>query len=874
MLVKGSFDPAATEAIWRGRWEELHLGEADVDSPRPSFSIALPPPNITGALHMGHALNAVIQDSLSRFHRMLGYEVCWVPGTDHAAIATQNVIERQLAQEGTTKEQLGRQAFNERVDAWYRTYQGRIVEQLRRMGASCDWSRERFTLDDAYVRVIRTAFKELFDQGLIYRGPRIVNWCPRCHSAISDEEVEYREHHDTFYFVRYRSPDGGGGLVIATTRPETIVADVAVAVAPGDPRYAGLVGQSVIEPLTGRAVPVIEDEAVDPDLGTGALKITPGHSPEDFEVGLRHHLPTLTVISLDGIMMVPELPALDGLAVEDARQVAADLLRRSGALEREQPLVHQVGHCDRCGAVIEPLITPQWWVRVAELAGPAIAVVEEDQLTLHPPHFRRQYLEWMRGLKDWCISRQIWLGHRIPVSTCDRGHTFAWIEEPESCPECGSRVLTADPDVLDTWFSSALWPFAILGWPEQTKELKRFYPTSVLSTGRDILWLWVTRMVMMGLRFTGEIPFRDVILHAIILGADGARQSKSKGNVVDPLEMVDRYGADALRGWGATVAMGTQDSKFDESRLDGFAKFANKLWNMVRLLHLIHFPSGEGRIPWGSQPEASEVTIVDRWILSRLAHLVEVVTTAMTEFELGTAIEAIYAFAWRELADWYLELAKPRLQSHDRSALWTTRMALVTMLELLHPIMPFITDALAEQFEEMPPTLDMAQWPVASPAWLDPQAEAVLAEFQQLTGGLRSWLQDLGAGFGRQAPRVPISLTSTADPVLAELIRQCLPLLVPVEWVDSRVDEMDGVAPLVVGGTTVRLASSAASASPQIRTRMERELDQLGQLRARLEAHLSGPFATNAPEAVVQRERDRLAEASRREAALRSSLGI
>ncbi|MHB1501830.1 MAG: valine--tRNA ligase [Candidatus Dormibacteria bacterium] len=872
--MKAAFDPASTEAHWRRRWEELRLGEADALSSRPAFSIALPPPNITGALHMGHALNAVIQDSLCRFHRMRGYEVCWVPGTDHAAIATQNVIERQLAQEGTSKEELGREAFDQRVDLWYSTYQGRIVEQLRRMGASCDWTRERFTLDERYVRVIRTAFKELFDQGLIYRGPRIVNWCPRCHSAISDEEVEYREHHDIFYQVRYRGVDGTQGLVIATTRPETIVADVAVAVPPGDPRYVGLPGATVLEPLTGRPIPVIEDQAVDPKLGTGALKITPGHSAEDFDIGLRHQLPVLTVISLDGLMVVPEMPALDGLDVDHAREVAVTLLRDSGAMESERPLVHQVGHCDRCGTVIEPLVTPQWWVRVAPLAQPAIRVVEEDQVVLHPAHFRRQYLEWMSGLRDWCISRQIWLGHRIPVSTCGNGHTFAWIEEPQACPECANKHLVADPDVLDTWFSSSLWPFAILGWPEPSPDLQRFYPTSVLSTGRDILWLWVTRMVMMGLRFTGEVPFRDVILHAIILGADGARQSKSKGNVVDPLEMVDRYGADALRGWGATVAMGTQDSRFDESRLDGFSKFANKLWNMVRLLHLIHFPEGEGRIPVTSEPTADDLQVVDRWILSRVFRLVGSVTSALTEFELGVAIDAIYQFAWRELADWYLELVKQRLQEKDRAALWTTRTALVTVLELLHPIMPFLTDALAEQFDQLPETLDSASWPSPEPTWEDLQAEASMVEFQHLTGELRSWLQDLGVRFGRQAPRIPVSVTTSSDAAVLDLIRCYLPAMAPVSWVEAELGSLKGVAPLVVGQTTVRLAPTAAGESPQIRARMERELEHLMQLRLRLETHLDGPFATGAPPEVVQRERDRLEEASRREAMLRASLGI
>lgn len=872
--MKATFEPAVAELRWRQRWEELRLGIADSGSTKPPFSIALPPPNITGALHMGHALNAVIQDSLCRFHRMRGYEVCWVPGTDHAAIATQNVIERQLALEGSSKEEIGREAFNRRVDAWYSTYQGRIVEQLRRMGASCDWSRERFTLDEPYVRVIRTAFKELFDQGLIRRGPRIVNWCPRCHSAISDEEVEYREHRDTFYFVRYRLPGGAAGLVVATSRPETILADVAVAVPPKDPRFTKLVGELLVEPLTGRLIPVVEDEAVDPNLGTGALKITPGHSAEDFEIGLRHNLPVLTVISLEGTMIAPNVPTLDGLEVDRAREVAADLLRDHGAMEREEPLVHQVGHCDRCGSVIEPLVTPQWWLRVSDLAGPAASAVESGELVLHPPQFRRQYLEWMKGLRDWCISRQIWLGHRIPVSTCGRGHVFAWIDELDRCPECGDQGLTSDPDVLDTWFSSSLWPFAILGWPNPTEDFARFYPTTVLSTARDILWLWVSRMVMMGIRFTGQIPFHDVILHATILGADGARQSKSKGNVVDPLEMIDRYGADALRGWGATVAMGTQDARFDESRLDGFAKFANKLWNMVRLLHLIHFPEGEGRIPMADLPSDDELELVDRWILSRLLGLVRAVTMAMGDFELGVAIEAIYQFAWRELADWYLELVKERLQAQDRAALWVTREALLTTLELLHPIMPFLTDSCAEQFAGVAETLDRSEWPNPAGSWASTEAEDTMAQIQELTGQLRSWLQDLGVKFGRHAAKVPLRMSTTQGTQESPELRRYLAAMVPVEWVGEEVGSLAGMAPLVVGNVTVRLANTAAAQSPQIEARMRRELEQLEQSEARLSARLAGPFATSAPQGVVQRDRDRLEEASRRAALLRSALQI
>lgn len=873
--MKAVYEPEASERRWRQRWEELQLGRADPASGKPAFSIALPPPNITGSLHLGHALNAVVQDSLCRFHRMRGFEVCWIPGTDHAAIATQNVIERQLAAEGSSKEEIGRRAFDLRVEEWYRTYQGRIVEQLQRMGASCDWSRERFTLDPAYVRVIRTVFKTLYEQGLIYRGPRIVNWCPRCHSAISDEEVQYEEQVDEFYYVRYRRADGGGEVVVATTRPETILADVAVAVPPGDPRFQSLVGAQVEEPLSGRLIPVIEDQAVDPKLGTGALKITPGHSAEDFEIGLRHGLPVLTVISLDGRMSAPGFPDLDGLEVAPARQRAAARLRDSGALVSEDPIVHQVGHCDRCGTILEPLVTPQWWVRVAELAEPAGRAVERGEITFHPSQYRQQYLDWVHGLRDWCISRQLWLGHRIPVSTCVNQHTFAWVEEPESCPVCGAQELRHDPDVLDTWFSSALWPFAILGWPEPTAELARFYPTSVLSTGRDILRLWVARMVMMGLRFTGEIPFADVILHATILGADGARMSKSRGNVVDPLEMADRYGADALRAWGASVAMGTQDARFDESRIDGFAKFANKLWNMVRLLRLVHFPEGQaGLIPELPEPSWGELELADRWLLSRLSGLIEAVSAALSSFELGVAVDAIYQFAWHELADWYLELVKERLEAGDEVALWITRTALFTTTLLLHPFMPFLTEALGEQFEGAPESLDWMAWPVARPDWVDPAAEAEMTSFQELTGQLRHWLQDLGIQFGRHAARVPLLVSSTGSDLARPEVLGYLERLAPVRWVEATVGDLGGMAPLVVGQSSIRLASTAAAQSQQLKAKMGRELERLEAFRVALETKLASPFATSAPAELVARERSRLEEASRREALLRDALEI
>jgi valyl-tRNA synthetase len=869
--VEAAYQPEATEQRWRQRWEEIGLGAADPTSRKPAFSIAQPPPNITGSLHMGHALNALVQDALCRFYRMNGYEVCWLPGTDHAAIATQNVIERQLDDEGTSKEEIGRAAFDQRVDAWYETYQGRILEQLRRLGATCDWARERFTLDEAYVRVIRTVFAELYRQGLIYRGPRIVNWCPRCRSAISDEEVDYQEQQDTFYYVRYPLVDGGGALEVATTRPETILADVAVAVAPGDERYRQMVGRGVREPVGGREIPVIADEAVDPKVGTGVLKITPGHSAEDYEVGERHHLAIRTVISLDGLMIAPGLPDLDGKSVSEAREVAAVMLRRSGAMIREEPLVHQVGHCDRCGTIIEPLITPQWWVRVRDLAGPAAAAVESGRITIHPGQFRGQYLDWLGGLRDWCISRQLWLGHGIPVSTCVNGHTFAWVEEPEACPECFATELTPDPDVLDTWFSSALWPFAILGWPEPNLALERFYPTSILSTARDILQHWVVRMVMMGLRFTGDIPFHDVLFHATILGADGARMSKSRGNVVDPLEMVEKYGADALRAWAASVAMGNQDARFDETRIEGFARFANKLWNMTRLLHHAYFPAEgeEGRIPEVPEPVGDKLQLADRWILSRLAAVTQLTTRALPAFDYDGAIDAIYEFAWHELADWYLELTKARLEAGDPTALWVTRTVLLQTATLLHPIMPFLTDALAEQFAGTPASLDLAAWPKAQESWPDPESELAMAACLKLISSLRKWLQELGIEVKRNSSRVPFSVVDAGPELAFPGSLDYVRALLPVEWVDPSSTLGDASPRVVVGRTTLALGRSVGPGTERWKESVRRELTKVEAFRAHVEGKLAGPFADKAPSAIVRRERDRLEEVGQREALLR-----
>jgi valyl-tRNA synthetase len=601
--LPAAYDPAGVEPAWDARWEAAGLFVADPASPKPKFAVCLPPSNVTGVLHMGHAVNGTVQDVWARYRRMTGHEVLFLPGTDHAAIATQNVIERQLAAEGTSKEEIGREAFRARTKRWYESVGQTIVRQLRELGASLDWTRLRFTLDPAYARAVATAFTYYYDRGWIYRGPRLVNWCPRCRSAISDEEVEWRERRDTLAYIRYPI-EGGGEITIATVRPETILFDTGVAVHPDDARYAAVVGRTAILPLVGRRLPIVADEAVVPDFGSGALKVTPGHDLVDFQIGQRRGLPLLSGLHPDGRLDAPDLPAYDGRPVGAARALVLRDLEAGGFLARREPYNHQVGHCDRCGAVVEALISEQWFLQMGELARRALAASQRGEVRWHPERYERTYLDWLSGLKDWCLSRQLWLGHRIPVYTCPKGHQHAAPETPERCPTCGDAPLAQDPDVLDTWFSSALWPFATLGWPDETADLGAFYPTALNGTDRQIINLWVSRMIMGGLELMGAVPFRDVAIHATILSRDGRRMSKSKPEtVVDPRDLLRRYGADALRAWCAQVAMSTQDVRFDERRIEGFRRFANKLWNATRLV-LAALPAGPhpsvGALPPGA----------------------------------------------------------------------------------------------------------------------------------------------------------------------------------------------------------------------------------------------------------------------------------
>src|SRR3984893_14190119 len=587
-----AYDAGAIEPGWYARWETAGLFTANAGSPRPKFTMSFPPPNITGELHMGHALQTAIYDLIARYKRMTGNEVLFLPGYDHAAIATQNVIEKQLAREGKTKEELGREAFAPRLDASYKSVGATIVRQDRILGASLDWTRLRFTMDERYVRSVMTAFVAFYDRGWIYRAPRIVNWCPHDQSAISDLEVKWEEHHDTLYFIRYPI-DGGGEVMIATVRPETMLADTGVAVNPTDPRYQAIIGKTAILPLVGRKLPIVADDAVEKDFGTGALKVTPGHDPMDYEIGQRHHLEVINGMHLDGRMNVPGLP-YDGMPSLEARKLVVRDLKAHGFLVKEEPYTHEVGHCDRCDAVIEPLISEQWWLRMEKMRDKALAASADGKVRWHPERYERTYLDWLHGLRDWNIGRQLWLGHRVPVYYCANGHRTVAVERPTECLECGNREITQDPDVLDTWFSSALWLFATLGWPEETDDLKAFYPNDMNSTAREIINLWVSRMIMTGLEFMDEVPFSDVAIHCQVQATDGRRMSKSLGTGVDPRQLITKYGADAVRAWAASVAMSSQDVRFDESRVEGYRRFCNKLWNGAKpVLRSI----GEGPVP-------------------------------------------------------------------------------------------------------------------------------------------------------------------------------------------------------------------------------------------------------------------------------------
>jgi valyl-tRNA synthetase len=799
------YKPEGVEERWQRVWEAEGLYGTDPDPARQSYVIALPPPNVTGELHMGHALNGTLQDILIRWHRMRGFNALWQPGYDHAGIATQNVVERELAKEGKTRHDLGREAFEARVWAWLEKYGRVIMEQYRRLGASLDYRRERFTMDDGYARAVLRFFVHLYERGWIYRDNRMINWCPRCATAISDLEVEHHEHNDTLYTVRYPLADEDGYVAIATVRPPTILADIAVAVHPDDPRYRDLVGKEAIVPVVERRVPIIADERVEPEFGTGAVKITPGHDPLDFEIGRDHGLPEPMVIGLDG-RMNENAGDLAGLSQPEAEREIVARFRERGLLEKEEPYRHSVGHCERCGTRIEPLISLQWFCEMKELATPAIEVVREGRVRFTPARFGDVYLDWMENIRPWCISRQLWWGHRIPVWYCPDGHATVAETAPDECAECGRAELRQEEDVLDTWFSSALWPFATLGWPEPTPDLEAFYPGDVNVTGREIIFLWEARMIMSGLELVGDIPFHDVVINSTVLAPDGRRMSKSLGTGIDPLEVVDEYGADATR-YGLAKMSSTQDVRFSYGAIQEGRKLTNKLWNVARLL----LSNAEDVTP-AVRPQSPE----ERWILGRIDATRGELEDDLASFDFAHAANALYHLTFDDFCDWYAEAVKPRLYDGDPDACATALAALERLLALLHPVMPHVTEEIWEQLSGRRSRLIAVQWP---------EPDTTFVEDENVLGRV----QDAAAIFRRSG------------------------VLVALEGDDWRIFEA------VVKPERVQADGS-----------IQAEIDRLEREIARAEGMLANDrFVRNAPPDVVESERDKLARYRRELDALR-----
>jgi len=856
-------------------WEKSGFFKADPKVPGEPFVIVIPPPNVTGNLHMGHALDETLQDVLTRYHRMRGDNTLWLPGTDHAGIATQNVVEKALAAEGISREALGREKFVERVWQWKKEYGGNIVHQLRRLGASCDWSRERFTMDEGLSRAVREVFVTLYEQGLIYRDYYIINWCPRCQTALADLEVEHEDQKGQLYYVRY--PLIGSDedfLAVATTRPETMFGDTAVAVNPDDPRYQAYIGQQVLVPLTGRAVPVIADSYVDLEFGTGALKVTPAHDPNDFKLGQVHNLPSIKAIEDDG-RMGPAAGAYAGQDRFEARKNMVAELEEKGYLKKIEPLSHAVGTCYRCKTVVEPNLSKQWFVKTAGLAARAAQAVRDGDTVIVPKTWEKTYFDWMDNIRDWCISRQLWWGHQIPAWHCKAcGQTIVSRENPAACPYCGDD-LERDPDVLDTWFSSALWPFSTLGWPDRTEDLARYYPTTALVTGFDIIFFWVARMMMMGLHFMDEVPFKTVIIHALVKDAEGKKMSKSKGNVVDPLNIIDRYGADAFRFCLCSLAGHGRDIRLSDDRIAGYGKFVNKLWNASKL---VLANTGEAAL---SEETPKALSLPDRWLRSRLNQTTALMRKHLDEFYYDRLADTIYHFIWDEFCDWYLELIKPVLYGQDEAAKASTQAnmlySLSVILKLLHPIMPFVTEELWSKLPEAEGSIMLSTFPAADQALEDAQAEARIGVLMDVTRSVRS----LRADFGVPQAQKLSPLVKTADPGLTETLNEYSPLLLKLMGAESLT---------CVGAEAVKPKEAALTAFPwgevwvplaghidlaEESKRLTKELETLAKDMKAAKGKLANPdYVGKAPEEIVEETRERLTAMEIRSEALARSLAL
>ena len=872
LLDKG-YDPKEVEKRWYAFWEEKKLFAADENGREKGYAIVIPPPNVTGVLHMGHALNNTLQDILCRYRRLKGDNVLWMPGTDHAGIATQNVVEKKLAREGTDRHQLGREKFIESVWEWRKEYGSAIINQLKRLGASCDWDRERFTMDEGLSRAVRKVFVDLYHQGLIYRGDYIINWCHRCHTALADLEVEHQEHDGHLYHILYPYAGGKGGITVATTRPETMLGDSGVAVNPDDERYRGIPSETVILPLMDREIPIIRDKYVDMSFGTGGLKITPAHDPNDFEIGVRHELPSYKVIGDDG-RMTEDAGTFAGMDRFACREAVIASLKEKGLLKKIEPHRHSIGHCYRCNEIIEPNLSTQWFVKAKPLAEKAIHAVKTGETNIIPKTWNKTYFEWMENIRDWCISRQIWWGHQIPAWTCGGcGEVIVAMDTPETCTACGGSDLERESDVLDTWFSSALWPFSTMGWPDRAPLLKIFYPTSVLVTAFDILFFWVARMMMMGIHFMDEIPFRDVYVHALVRDEDGKKMSKSTGNVIDPLTVIDAYGTDAFRFTLAAFAAQGRDIKMSEKRIEGYRHFINKIWNAARF-SLMHLSKGYDRI------DTEHLGLADRWILARMKRTVGAVAEAIDTYRFNDAAGALYHFVWHEFCDWYLEAIKPVLfgkagelrKEASLGVLWTV---MKNTLILLHPFTPFITEELWHHMPGTGGSIMKADFPAdieAEPA--DDAAESAMGLVIDVITGIRNIRGEMNI-----QPSLALTVSvQSPDEATRRLITDHEDLIIDLARLKSLTVETPGKRP--------KSAATAVTASATIYVSLEGILDfakeaaRLDKEIAKVAAEITGVskklqnegFLANAPEPVIGKVREKHATLLEKQERLQANL--
>jgi len=861
--IPKTYDPGAVEKKWYKFWEEHGYFHAEVEPSKPAFTIVIPPPNITGQLHMGHALDNTLQDILIRWHRMLGDNTLWMPGYDHAGLATQIKVEEEIKKnEGKTRYDLGREEFLRRVWEWKEKYGDRIINQLKSLGVSCDWERKRFTMDEGCSQAVREVFCTLFEKGLIYKGTRITNWCVNCNTALSDIEVEHKDDAGHFWHIRYPIVEEPGKyLEIATTRPETMLGDTAVAVHPEDERYTALVGKHLLLPLVNREIPIIADSYVDKEFGTGAVKVTPAHDPNDYEMGMRHKLENIVVIGMNGKMTEAAGAKYAGMDRYECRKVLCKELEEQGFLIKVEDHAHAVGHCQRCGNVVEPLVSTQWFVKMEPLVKAAVDCVMDGHTQFVPERFTKTYTGWMDNIRDWCISRQIWWGHRIPVWYCDEcGEMHASRTDLTKCPKCGSTKIHQDEDALDTWFSSALWPFSTMGWPEQTPELKQFYPTSVLVTGYDIIFFWVARMLIMGMEFMKDRPFDKVFIHGLVRDSQGRKMSKSLGNGIDPLEVVDKYGADTLRFMLITGNTPGNDMRFYWERVESTRNFANKIWNASRFALM----NMEG---YSKDAKLAPLNLSDKWILSRLQHTADSVTKMLEKFELGEAGRMIYDFIWGEVCDWYIELAKPRLYGHEGEeararAQHVLAEVLTGAMKLLHPYMPFITEEIFQCLPHEGDTIMLAAWPKCDAAKVDDEAEKLMQAIMETIGAIRNMRAEVNAVPSKKVPAILL----VEDALLAGLKANdayihLLGGIDDLQLLPMTAEKPANAMTTVVTGVEVYLPLAGLIDVAKETARLTKEVADLDKELARVNGKLNNQgFLAKAPQDVVDKEKAKAAE--------------